>query len=190
MLVKKKYLTPCGNCATLPKVIEMEKIGRQVFLYDFYGELLTEHQKSVYEDVVLNDLSLSEIAQERGISRQGVHDLIKRCDRILNSYEEKLHLVERFIRTRDDVTRIWELSGGRSAGEMACAESRNDGKSDRDLPGAGADRTDIVIPDKEDGRIKADQDLEKECSGMRVYCNSTDVMNEIHRISGRILEEL
>ena len=71
----------------------MEKIGRQVFLYDFYGELLTEHQKRVYEDVVLNDMSLSEIAEELGISRQGVHDLVKRCDKILAGYEEKLHLV-------------------------------------------------------------------------------------------------
>ncbi len=88
----------------------MEKIGRQVFLYDFYGELLTDHQKSVYEDIVLNDMSLGEIAKERGISRQGVHDLVKRCDRILNSYEEKLHLVERFLKTREDVTRIRELS--------------------------------------------------------------------------------
>ena len=42
----------------------MEKIAQQGFLYDFYGELLTEHQKQVYEDVVLNDMSLSEIAQE------------------------------------------------------------------------------------------------------------------------------
>ena len=78
----------------------MEKIGRQVFLYDFYGELLTEHQKRVYEDVVLNDMSLSEIAEELGISRQGVHDLVKRCDKILAGYEEKLHLVERFWNVR------------------------------------------------------------------------------------------
>ncbi len=90
----------------------MEKIGRQVFLYDFYGELLTDHQKSVYEDVVLNDMSLSEIADERGISRQGVHDLIKRCDRILASYEEKLHLVERFFKNRENIARIRELSAG------------------------------------------------------------------------------
>ncbi len=90
----------------------MEKIGRQVLLYDFYGDLLTDHQKSVYEDVVLNDLSLGEIAEERGISRQGVHDLIKRCDKILASYEERLHLVERFMKTRDDVTKISEMSAG------------------------------------------------------------------------------
>ncbi len=93
----------------------MEKIGRQVLLYDFYGELLTDHQKSVYEDVVLNDLSLGEIAEERGISRQGVHDLIKRCDKILASYEEKLHLVERFVQTREDVIKIQELTA-RDAG--------------------------------------------------------------------------
>ena len=88
----------------------MEKIGRQVFLYDFYGELLTEHQKNVYEDIVLNDMSLSEIAEELGISRQGVHDLVKRCDKILAGYEEKLHLVERFMKTKDDVQKIRQLA--------------------------------------------------------------------------------
>ena len=55
-------------------------------LYDFYGELLTEHQKEIYEDVVLQDYSISEVAEEKGISRQGVHDLIRRCDRILAGY--------------------------------------------------------------------------------------------------------
>ncbi len=88
----------------------MEKIGRQVLLYDFYGELLTDHQKSVYEDVVLNDLSLGEIAEQRGITRQGVHDIVRRCDRILSEYEEKLHLVERFRKTREDVLRIQALT--------------------------------------------------------------------------------
>ena len=63
----------------------MEKIVEQGMLYDFYGELLTEHQRKIYEDVVLNDMSLSEIAEEQGISRQGVHDLVRRCDRMLQS---------------------------------------------------------------------------------------------------------
>ena len=49
----------------------MEKIVAQGLLYDFYGELLTEHQRRVYEDVVFNDMSLSEIAEEQEISRQG-----------------------------------------------------------------------------------------------------------------------
>ena len=88
----------------------MEKIVRQGLLYDFYGELLTEHQRRIYEDVVFNDLSLSEIAQEQGISRQGVHDLIRRCDRILAGYEDKLHLVERFSRIKRNVQQINRLT--------------------------------------------------------------------------------
>ena len=64
----------------------MEKIVEQGLLYDFYGELLTEHQRRIYEDMVLNDLSPSEIAKEQGISRQSVHDLKKRCDKILEEY--------------------------------------------------------------------------------------------------------
>lgn len=88
----------------------MEKIVEQALLYDFYGELLTEHQKSVFEDVVLNDYSLSEIAEEQGISRQGVHDLIKRCNKLLNGYEEKLHLVEKFIGTKEMVNDINHLT--------------------------------------------------------------------------------
>lgn len=75
----------------------MERIVKQTLLYDFYGELLTEHQKKIYEDVVFNDYSCSEVAEIQGISRQGVHDLIRRCDKILSGYEEKLHLVERFM---------------------------------------------------------------------------------------------
>ena len=78
----------------------MEKIVEQGLLYDFYGELLTPHQRRIYEDAVFNDLSLSEIAQEAGISRQGVHDLIKRCDRTLEEYESKLHLMQRFGQIR------------------------------------------------------------------------------------------
>ena len=81
-------------------------------LFDFYGELLTEHQRSVYEDALYNDLSLSEIAQSRGISRQGVHDLIRRCDRILQDYESKLHLVERFAKAKRTVEEIERLTYG------------------------------------------------------------------------------
>ena len=88
----------------------MEKIVEQTLLYDFYGELLTERQKQVYEDVVFNDLSLSEAAEERGISRQGVHDQIKRCNRILQDYEEKLGLVEKFLKTREKVKEIHRLT--------------------------------------------------------------------------------
>jgi len=88
----------------------MEKIYEQTMLFDFYGELLTEHQRSIYEDAVYNDMSLGEIAQEQGISRQGVHDLIKRCDKILQDYESKLHLVERFAKAKATVGEIEKLT--------------------------------------------------------------------------------
>ena len=88
----------------------MERIVEQTLLYDFYGELLNEHQRNVYEDAVYNDLSLSEIADEIGISRQGVHDLLKRCDKIMTGYEEKLKLVEKFSMTRERITEIKKLA--------------------------------------------------------------------------------
>ncbi|MCM1056129.1 MAG: YlxM family DNA-binding protein [Firmicutes bacterium] len=101
----------------------MDKIYEQTMLFDFYGELLTEHQRSVYIDAVYNDLSLGEIAEERGISRQGVHDLIKRCDRILRDYEEKLHLVERFARAKETVREIQELSEAVPREDLKAAET-------------------------------------------------------------------
>jgi len=88
----------------------MEKIVRQALLYDFYGELLTEHQKSIYADIVLNDLSYSEVARDEGISRQGVFDLVKRCDKILEDYESKLQLLAKFLDTKERVSRIHELA--------------------------------------------------------------------------------
>ena len=88
----------------------MEKIFEQALLYDFYGELLNEHQKSIYEEYVLDNLSLSEIAEERGISRQGVHDIIKRADKALYEYENKLQLIRKFMNIKDKVNRINSIS--------------------------------------------------------------------------------
>lgn len=88
----------------------MEEIVKRNLLYDFYGELLTEHQRNIYEDAVFGDLSLSELAEDYGISRQGVHDLIKRCDKILCGYEDKLHLVERFIVIREKADSITNIA--------------------------------------------------------------------------------
>ena len=88
----------------------MEKIVEQGLLYDFYGELLNEHQRRIYEDAVMNDMSLSEIAQEAGISRQGVHDLIKRCDKTLEDYESRLHLMEKFRIITEKLKEIKQLT--------------------------------------------------------------------------------
>lgn len=90
----------------------MNEILEQALLYDFYGELLTEHQKEIYEQFVLEDLSLGEIAKEAGISRQGVHDLIKRCNQTLKDYEDKLKLVAKFVAIKDKVKQIDDLLDG------------------------------------------------------------------------------
>lgn len=97
----------------------MDRIIAQALLYDFYGELLTEHQRKVYEDVVYADMSLSEIAEQQGISRQGVHDLLKRCDKILAGYEEKLHLVEKFHSIRSKAGEIHALASMEMTAEQA-----------------------------------------------------------------------
>ncbi len=88
----------------------MEKIVEQGLLYDFYGELLTKHQRDVYEDAVCHDMSLAELAEEYGISRQGVHDLLRRCDRILAGYEEKLQLVKKFEDAKKSMAEINRLA--------------------------------------------------------------------------------
>lgn len=97
----------------------METKIELAYLYDFYGELLNEHQRQIYEDFVLNDLSLGEIALEEGISRQGVHDLVKRCTKKLQDYENKLHLVEKFLHIKEDVGQIHKLA-------KQCKESWNE----------------------------------------------------------------
>ena len=96
----------------------MEKFVEQTLLYDFYGELLTERQQQVYESVVLEDYSLSEVAENLGISRQGVHDMIKRCNHTLEEYESRLHLAEKFLCIRKQVQKIKELAVGYNAGEI------------------------------------------------------------------------
>lgn len=78
-------------------------------LYDFYGELLTDHKKQVFEDYILNDLSLSEIAEHLNISRQGVHDIVKRCTQELKDYEEKLSLLKKFTRIKHMLCDIKDL---------------------------------------------------------------------------------
>lgn len=88
----------------------MEKIVEQGILYDFYGELLTRRQRQIYENIVYDNLSLGEIAQEEGISRQAVHDIVRRCDRALQEYEDKLQLIARFEKIKAKISAIDRLS--------------------------------------------------------------------------------
>ena len=81
----------------------LDRILRVTMLYDFYGALLTEKQRSYVEMHYLNDLSLSEIAEETHISRQAVHDNVRRAETALEEYEQALKLVERHEANRSAI---------------------------------------------------------------------------------------
>lgn len=100
----------------------LQEIYELSILYDFYGELLSDHKKQIFEDYILNDLSLSEIADNTGLSRQGVHDIIKRCNRALRGYENALHLAEKFGRIKEIVGEIRELAETIEFSEISCKE--------------------------------------------------------------------
>ncbi|MCR5108425.1 MAG: DNA-binding protein [Lachnospiraceae bacterium] len=93
----------------------MEKIVKQSLLYDFYGELLTKHQRKIYEDAVFNDMSLSELSENYNITRQGAHDIIKRCDKALELYEDKLKLLEKTEAIREKAEDILKAASADGA---------------------------------------------------------------------------
>ena len=102
----------------------MDEILRRSLLFDFYGELLTDHQRHIYEAFDSEDMSLGEIAAQEGISRQGVHDLIRRVNRILENYERKLHLVELFMKMREQTDQIRDLAGELLADQQMTEDSQ------------------------------------------------------------------
>ena len=77
-------------------------------LMDFYSPLLTEKQKNVMELYYNEDLSLAEIAELNNTSRQAIHDLIKRCYKLLLSYESKLHLLQKSINREKQIMNLLE----------------------------------------------------------------------------------
>lgn len=86
----------------------MEEALFRTMLFDFYGELLTEKQRQYFDLHYNNDLSLNEIAQSEGISRQGVWDIIRRAEESLRRFEEKTGLVARFAAQRELLSRADE----------------------------------------------------------------------------------
>lgn len=83
-----------------------EKIVEIGLLFDFYGKLLNDKQYSAIEFYYIHDLSLSEIGELLGISRQGVHDLLKRTEKKLFIFEEKLGLVKKFSENKEKIKGI------------------------------------------------------------------------------------
>ena len=80
-------------------------------LLDFYGEMLTEKQKEMIDYYYNDDLSLSEIADNLGITRQGVRDSIKRAETQLFEMEDHLHMVQRYNEIQDGLEQICEAAG-------------------------------------------------------------------------------
>lgn len=74
----------------------MDIIARRSLLFDFYGTLLTNKQQEVYDFYFQQDLSLGEIAQNLGVSRQAVYDLLKRAEDTLEDAEGKLGLLNKY----------------------------------------------------------------------------------------------
>lgn len=96
-----------------------EKV-EEAMLFDFYGELLKSPNKEMYEDYVLNDLSLAEVAENYSVTRQAVHDVIKRTGSKLKDYEAKLHLIEKYTYSLKKLKEIEKLSAefGENSGKI------------------------------------------------------------------------
>ena len=95
----------------LKEVVELS------LLYDFYGELLSASSKRAFTGYVLEDMTLAELSEETGVSRQGVYDMVKRSVNKLRDYEKKLRLVEKFENMKAETAKIKTLAGEIKAGQ-------------------------------------------------------------------------
>ena len=109
----------------------MAKNMEIALLFDFYGDMLTEKQQDMIELYYENDLSLAEIAENYGITRQGVRDVIVRAEAILTDLEDKTGLIRRFHtmkqqlqQVRDDAVRMREIAIGMDHFELETLSAR------------------------------------------------------------------
>ncbi len=87
----------------------IEKFERMAILFDFYGKLLTDRQQEMLNLYYGQDLSLGEIAAEFEVSRQAVHDIIRRAEKILEGFETKLGLVTKFNLEREKLEKVLDM---------------------------------------------------------------------------------
>ena len=85
---------------------------RMALLFDFYGDMLTDRQKEVFDLYYNEDLSLSEIAENYGITRQGVRDVIVRAEGIMQELEDKTGIIRRFQRMQEQFSDIERAADG------------------------------------------------------------------------------
>lgn len=86
----------------------LDNLSQLALLYDFYGQLLTPKQQEVFDLYYQQDLSLGEIAEEHRVSRQAIYDLVKRSEKILQDYENKLRLVSKFLKNKSKLELLRE----------------------------------------------------------------------------------
>ena len=114
----------------------MDERLRQSLLYDFYGELLNDHQKAVFSAAVFDDMSYSELAEEFECSRQAAFDLVRRINRKLENYEAKLGLLARFTNAKDKMEELSKaVSGMYSSVEASSIDDKTKRKLIKDISG-------------------------------------------------------
>lgn len=90
----------------LMKDKELDTIAQASLLYDFYGALLTDKQREVMELYHEENYSIVEIADELGVTKQAIHENLRKSEKILRSYEEKLGLMKSLLETRELIEAI------------------------------------------------------------------------------------
>ncbi len=94
---------------TLQVIFVLKKTIKITMLFDFYGSMLTEKQQQIIKSYFYNDLSLAEIADNIGISRQGVYDHLHRSEENLEAYEAKLGLLKKYNRIRENINDLEKM---------------------------------------------------------------------------------
>ena len=90
----------------MKKLTDPEEMAELARLYDIYGELLKDGHREMFADYVLENYSLSEISDERGVTRQAVYDIINRSRAKLREYETKLELLDKLDKIDDELNAL------------------------------------------------------------------------------------
>lgn len=126
--------------------MDVAKTVRLSQLYDFYGPLLTQRQRLVFQRYYHDDLSLGEISEEFQITRQAVFDVLRRCEKALESFEAKLGLLARHQRERallsemeEELARLGRLVGAEAVSPLRAhlARWREEAEAVPEAAGAG-----------------------------------------------------
>ena len=105
---------------------------RMAMLYDFYGDMLTDRQKEFYDLYYNEDLSLSEIAENYGISRQGVRDVIVRAEATLTELEDKTGIIRRLHVMQDQIKAVQsDVDAIRARNEQSYQDDEIENLTDR-----------------------------------------------------------